>query len=161
MGLAVQVLDAFRRFLILRLEKTYAAIPISAITRLTSPEPDNNAETEAYVTSLIASGQLNATLGPSTDPTKGSMLRFAASSTEGPLARSETQQYEDLLRQTEKLAELGKHIKDTERRLELSREYLDWARKNRRNKAGGENSVNYPLYSNDGYGVDEDILADL
>jgi len=161
MGLVLQVLEASRRFKILRLERIYAVIPISVVAQLTSPQPNNYAETEAYVTSLIASGQLNATLGPSTDPTKGSMLRFSTTSTGGPLARSETQQYEDLTRQTAKFVQLGKHIKATERRMELSKEYVEWARKNRRNKANGDNMSNHPLYSNDGYGVDEDLLADM
>ncbi len=77
MSLVLQVLDAFRRFLILRLEQTYAAVPISIVARLTSPQPDNHAETEAYVNSLISSGQLNATLEVSTVPGMGSMIRFA------------------------------------------------------------------------------------
>lgn len=159
MGLVLQVLDAFRRFLILRLEKTYAAIPISVVARLTSPQPDNHAETEAYVRSLISSGQFNATLEPSAVSGMGSMLRFATSSTGGPLARSETQQYENLTRQTAKLAQLDKHFKDTERRMDLSKEYLDWVRKNRRNKANAENSTSQNPF--DGYGVDEDLLADM
>jgi len=159
MSLILQVLDAFRRFLILRLERTYAAIPISAVAQLTSPQPDNHAETEAYVNSLISSGQLNATLEVSAVPGMGSMLRFATSSTGGPLARSEAQQYENLTQQTTKLAQLGKHIKDTERRMELSKEYLDWVRKNRRNKASAENSTSQNPF--DGYGVDEDLLADM
>ncbi|MCJ1251285.1 hypothetical protein MMC30_008516 [Trapelia coarctata] len=161
MGLVLQVLEASRRFRILRLERIYAAIPISVVAQLTSPQPENHAETEAYVTSLIASGQLNATLGPSTDSTKGSMLRFSTTSTGGPLARSETQQFEDLTRQTAKFVQLSKHIKATERRMELSKEYVDWARKNRRNKANGDSLLNHPLYSNDGYGIDEDLLADM
>lgn len=159
MSLVLQVLDAFRRFLILRLEQTYAAVPISIVARLTSPQPDNHAETEAYVNSLISSGQLNATLEVSTVPGMGSMLRFATNSTGGPLARSETQQDENLTQQTIKLAQLGKHIKDTARRMELSKEYLDWVRKQRRNKANAEHSASpNPL---DGYGVDEDLLADM
>ena len=89
------------------------------------------------------------------------MLRFSTTSTGGPLARSETQQYEDLTRQTAKLMQLGKHIKATERRMELSKEYVEWARKNRKNKANGDSTLNPPLYNNDGYGVDEAILEDM
>ena len=166
MGLVLQVLDAHRRFLILKLENTYAALPISLVAQQTSPHPDNHAETEAYVNSLIASGQLNATLTASADPTKPSMLRFSTSTdSDEPLAHSEAQQYEDLIRQTAKFEQLAKHMKDTERRLELSKEYMEWARKNKKSKGSGGglggNMMDSNGFGNDGYGVEEDMLADM
>ena len=166
MGLVLQVLDAHRRFLILKLEKTYAALPISLVAQQTSPHPENHAETEAYVNSLITSRELNATLNTSADPTKPSILRFSTStSSNGPLASSEVRQYEDLTRQTAKFEQLANHMKDTERRLELSKEYMDWARKNKRSKGGGGgpggNMMDFNGNGNDSYGVDEDMLADM
>ena len=166
MGLVLQVLDAHRRFLILKLEKTYAALPISLVAQQTSPHPENHAETEAYVHSLIASGQLNATLAATANSTKPSMLRFSTSTnSDGPLAYSEAQQYEDLTRQTARFEQLANHMKDTERRLELSKEYMEWARKNKWSKAGGGGPGGTMMdsngFGNDGYGVDEDMLADM
>ncbi|MCJ1389811.1 hypothetical protein MMC18_002668 [Xylographa bjoerkii] len=158
MGLVLQVLNAFRRFLILKLEKTYAALPISLVAQQTSPQPSNIAETESYLTSLIASGQLNATLVPSAET---SVLRFASTSHDGPLARSEMQNFQDLQMQTEKFSYLTRHIKDTERRLELSKEYLEWARKNQKSKDAGAGTANPGTTGNSGYGVDEDMLADM
>jgi hypothetical protein len=55
------VLDAFRRFSILKLENTYLALSIPEIGERTSPDPADHAETEAYVVSLMSSGYLNAT----------------------------------------------------------------------------------------------------
>lgn len=161
MGLVLQVLNAFRRFLILKLEKTYAALPISLVAQQTSPQPSNIAETESYLTSLIASGQLNATLLPPVNTMETPVLRFAATSHEGPLARSEMQNFQDLQTQTEKFTYLTRHIKDTERRLELSKDYLEWARKNPKSKDTGLGTANLGTMGNNGYGVDEDMLADM
>ncbi|MCJ1285695.1 hypothetical protein MMC26_005036 [Xylographa opegraphella] len=161
MGLVLQVLNAFRRFLILKLEKTYAALPTSLVAQQTSPQPSNIAETESYLTSLIASGQLNATLVPSTIPSETATLRFAVTSHDGPLARSELQNFKDLQMQTEKFIYLTRHIKDTERRLELSKDYLGWARKNPNPKDTGLGTTKVGTIGNDGYGVDEDMLADM
>ena len=161
MGLVLQVLNAFRRFLILKLEKTYAALPISLVAQQTSPQPSNIAETESYLTSLIVSGQLNATLSPSANVAEKSILRFAATSHDRPLARSEMQNFEDLQTQTKKFAYLTRHIKDTERRLELSKEYLEWARKNQKPKDPRAGTANAGIAGNTEYGVDEDMLADM
>ena len=161
MGLVLQVLNAFRRFLILKLEKTYAALPISLVAEQTSPQPTNIAETASYLTSLIASGQLNATLSSSTNTAGTSVLRFAATSHDGPLARTETQNFEELQKQTERFTYLTRHIKDTERRLELSKEYLEWARKNQKSKDAGAGMAHPGQTGNHGYGVDEDMLADM
>ena len=90
-----------------------------------------------------------------------SVLRFAATSHEGPLARSEMQNFQDLQTQTEKFTYLTRHIKGTERRLELSKEYLEWARKNPKSKDTGLGTANLGTIGNDGYGVDEDMLADM
>ena len=120
--------------------------------------------------SLISKGQLNATISQSSDPTKPSVLRFASSSTSGPLARSEAQQLEELVKQTAETKRLAKHIKETDRRLELSAAYLEWARKARKAKeageAGGAGSQLFPEAmtignGNGGYGVDEEMLADM
>lgn len=165
MGLVLQVLNTFRRFLILKLGKTYAALSIADVARHTSPQPINIAETESYVTRLIASGQLNATLSPSPSLNQPSILRFAASSTEGPLARSEAQQYQDLVSQTAKMAKLATQMKGMDRRLELSKEYLDWTRKARKSKANDEADgmagVHRYVANIDSHGVDEDVLAEM
>ena len=159
------MLNAFRRFQILKLGNTYAALPISLVAQQTSPDPLDLTETEAYISSMIVSKQLNAILVPSAESTKPSMLRFAPTKQEGPLARSEVQNYGDLRLQIEKFTQLASHMKDTGRRLELSKEYLEWSRKNKKSKesgtGGGPQSGSSTQAGHDGYGVDEDMLADM
>ncbi|KAA6413378.1 MAG: hypothetical protein FRX48_03124 [Lasallia pustulata] len=163
-GLLLQVLEAFRRFAVKRLEKTYAALSVSEIARRTSPDPNNQAETEHYLSSLIANGYLNATLIQSSDLSYPSILRFATSPTTGPLARSEAQAYEELVEQTARISKLTEHIKETDRRLAMTKEYIDWAKRTRKQKdAGGSmGELNHMIeMAGDDYGGDEDMMADL
>ncbi|KAL9122363.1 MAG: hypothetical protein Q9187_001080 [Circinaria calcarea] len=163
-GLVLQVLDALRRFAILRLGKTFAALSIPEVARRTSPRPDDYAETEHYLSSMIRDGHLNATITQSSDPAKPPVLRFASSTHSGPLARSEAQQYSDLKKQTADTTKLISHIKEADRKLELSTSYLEWARKARKSEEARENRQNSggELHTmNDSFGVDEDMLADM
>ncbi|KAI4135382.1 MAG: hypothetical protein LQ347_000712 [Umbilicaria vellea] len=163
-GLLLQVLDASRRFAVKRLEKTYAALSVSEIARRTLPDPNIQAETEHYLGSLIAAGHLNATLTQSPDSSHPSILRFAASPTTGPLARSEAQAYKELVEQTKRISKLAEHIKETDRKLAMTKEYIEWVRKSRKQKdAGGPmGEPNHAMeMAGDDYGGDEDMMADL
>lgn len=113
---------------------------------------------------MIAGGHLNATIAQSSDTAKPPVLRFASSAHAGPLARSEAQQYCDLKNQTAETTKLINHIKETDRKLELSASHLDWARKAKRSDEAKENRRNsggelHPM--SDSFGVDEDMLADM
>ena len=48
-GLVSQVIDAYRKFSILELEKTYSALTVAEIARCTSSDPDDYAETGRYL----------------------------------------------------------------------------------------------------------------
>lgn len=158
----IQVIDAFRRFSILKLEKTYVALRISDVTQRTSPEPHDHAETASYVTFLITSGHLNATLVKSAEEPQAWILRFATSSARGPQARSEQQQYEELVKQTRRTIKLTDHVRELDRRLGLSKEYVDWARKLQKSReAGGSGELNSFVGGGDEYLIDEDMMADL
>ncbi|MCJ1468776.1 hypothetical protein MMC07_007406 [Pseudocyphellaria aurata] len=161
-GLVKQVIDAFRRFSIARLEKTYVAMRIIDLAHRTSPDPNDYAETAAYVSSLISSRYLNATLSVSPEEPQAWILRFATSSTAGPQGRTEQQQYEDLVQQTARTMKLSDHVREADRRLGLSKEYLDWVRRVQKNKDGGGNAEvgGFPITSDDYIG-DEDMMSDL
>lgn len=159
-GLVSQVIEAYRKFSILELEKTYCALTIAEIARCTSPDPDDYAETGRYVVHLISSRQLNATISePSQDPATW-IIRFSDSAS-GPLARSEEQQYEALSKQTRKVKTLTDHIKEIDHKFSLSRDLIVDARRRKKEKTDqGGNEVE-PLWSRDGYEQDEDMMADM
>lgn len=137
---------------------------VSEIAWRTSPDAKNEAETEHYLESLIADGHLNATLTQSPDSSRPSILRFAASPTTGPLARSEAQAYKELVEQTKRISKLAEHIKETDRKLTMTKEYIEWARKVRKQKdvGGLKGEPNHVMeMAGDDYGGDEDMMADL
>ncbi|KAI9810393.1 MAG: hypothetical protein M1827_006279 [Pycnora praestabilis] len=163
-GLLIQILDAHRRFAIINLEKTYSTLSIPEISIRTSPTENDHTEVEAYIVSLISSGQLNATLFHPSDPQRPTMLQFASSSTAGPQAQTEAVQYKDLQDQTMKIMRLAEHVKETDRRLALSKEYIEWMKKAKKNKGsgaiagGGDHAMD--MTWDDGP-VDEDMMADF
>lgn len=157
-----------RRFQVLALSKIYSSITIPQLASLTStpqrtPSPD---ETAAYVSSLIASGTLNATLVPSTTTTTPPILRFHdKDSRTGPLAKSEATRLAELEAQAAKVKTLDRHVKDTQRRLELSKEWLHAERQHRkqeveremREKAGAGSEAMPGAFG----GGEDDMLQDL
>ncbi|KAL9614247.1 MAG: hypothetical protein Q9167_001269 [Letrouitia subvulpina] len=160
-SLVNQIPDAFRRFSIMKLQSTYTALPLCTVTQRTSPDPNDHAETGRYIQSLIASGQLNATLSQPNDNPHSWILRFATSSVSGPQARSEQQMHDELKQEMAHITKLGQHIRNSNRKLALSKEYIE-VLKHAMNMgtAEGEGMEPYP-----GYGfadeIDEDITSDL
>lgn len=153
----LQVLDAYRQFSIARLELTYAALPLLIVTQRTSRDPEDHAETAQYVAMMISKGQLNAALDKRSQDPQSWILRFATSST-GPQARSEQEQYEELVKQASRTAKLADHVRETDRKLSLSKEYINWMKqaKNESNAPQGEDSSMSSRLPFD----EEDIMGD-
>ncbi|KAI4112890.1 MAG: hypothetical protein LQ345_006027 [Seirophora villosa] len=157
LSLVLQVLDAYRQFSIARLELTYAALPLLIVTQRTSRDPEDHAETAQYVAMMISKGQLNAALDKRSQDPQSWILRFATSST-GPQARSEQEQYEELVEQASRTAKLADHVRETDRKLSLSKEYINWMKqaKNESNAPQGEDSSMSSRLPFD----EEDIMGD-
>ncbi|KAG8532483.1 uncharacterized protein KY384_002360 [Bacidia gigantensis] len=140
LGLVRQVLDAYRQFSVQRLGKTFAALPIPEISKRTSWDPNDHVETGQYIIKLISAGQLNATISePSEDPSTW-VLRFFSSSNEGPKARSGEQQFDDLQRQVAKVQTLMSHVRETDRKFGLSKEYISEQKRLKKGVGWGEKS---------------------
>jgi len=122
-GLVVEVYQAFRKFSVLRLGKTFAAIPIAEVARRTSPDLHDLGETLAYVESLIARGDLNAVI--TATPKGVDILRFLPESA----VKTEAQVEQDLALKIQELRLLLKHVNDLDYRMEVSREYIDCLKK--------------------------------
>jgi COP9 signalosome complex subunit 3 len=156
-GLMVEVYQAFRKFAVLKLGRTFIALSIAEVARRTSPDASNVNETKAYLGALISSGALNAVI---TDGSNGDQaLRFLPSSTS---AKSETAVESALAAQTQDLQVLLRHVQDTEHRLEVSREYIDYLRKLKKvkdeEKKNGRTGAGRPAAVDD---VDEDMMEEF
>lgn len=162
-GLIFQVIDAFGRFSILKLGQTYVALTIADITKRTSDNPNDYNGTARQLMSLISAGQLNATLTQA-DDVRNWVLRFATSSTTGPLARTEEQINEEINKQFTRTTALSNHVKELDRKMGLSKEYIDWAKKAQKGKELSPNGDLEPshFHGPDEYGPDdEDMMEDL
>jgi len=146
-GLVLQVMEAFRRFSVLNLGKTFAALPIAKVAERTSPKPSDIAETEAYLASLIASGDLEASLTKTSG--NATTLRFHTT-----LTPMEATIQQDIASQSNALMEMMKHLGDEDGRIELSKEYVMWIRRLKMNRdTQAKNGITDDF--------DEDMMADM
>lgn len=157
----LQVLDAFRKFSVLRLERTFAALSIPEVVHRASLEDKTVEETETFVASLIASGELKGTLLQANDPSQPTTLRFTTSTSD---TCSETEIRDDLAAQKQRLTKLLGHIQANDHKLELGREYVENLRRDRKRKAaaGKEGAPAATVGIGNGeYDLDEDMMGDL
>lgn len=160
-GLVRQIIEAYRKFSVKRLNQTFAALTIANVARKTSPQPNDYAETGQYIVSLISARELNATISKPSDDPASWIVRFADSSS-GPLARSEEQEYNALVKQTHKVKSLIDHIRETDRKLSLSKEYVNEVKRKKKDKANEGPEEGGPWITHDtGFDHDEDMMADL
>lgn len=113
---------------------------------------------------MISDGHLNASLSQSADRSKPSILRFLTASTKDPQLQSEAAQYAELVKQTEKTVKLAEQIRITDRKLGLSKEYIDCAKKAKKTREAGKGNGgegNMVDMTGEDYGEDEDMMADL
>ena len=128
-GLIRHVLEHHRKLSVVRLGNLYAAVPISEIS---SKLGSSSAEAEAYIGLLIHQGLLNASLEPSKGSGGGSIVKFNENTSHTPLAKSEEQLRFELMEQTRQIKALADHLNEADRRLSLSKEYLDHVRRSRK-----------------------------
>lgn len=118
-------------FQLLKLQETYAAVPVQTVARWLHLGAD---QTFQYLEELISSGQLNATISLPDDDNSEIVLHFYTGLSSGPLAKTEEQHYADLVRQTNTTNMLAEYVKSADQRLSLSRHYIDSVRKKMRSK---------------------------
>ena len=124
-GLVVEVLDAFRKFSVIRLSKTFAALPIEEVAQRTSSQPQDVQETLLFVQQLISTGSLQAQITPSQPDSLGT-VRFLPSAS---AQKTEQQVERELVTKTLELKTLLKHISDYDHQLEVNKDYLEWLQK--------------------------------
>lgn len=118
--------------------------------RRTKTAPADSAETAAYVKNLIASDQLKASVTETGSDPGTWVLRFAEEMAGAP---SEAQIYEDFTNAQGRMNKLAAHLKESDRKLSLTREYLDWAKKMEKSAAVGPGG-------DDLTAADEDVMMD-
>jgi hypothetical protein len=153
------VLVAFRQRSFLRLYDTFAALKIADIAHCTPFYSMGFEELELFVSSLILTGKLNATLLQSSNTSDSTTLRFSVSVR--TLSTAETMIHRQLVTQRRRLKSLMASLEENDKKLELSKEHVDTLRRNRKS----ENASNGCPIASKGDGLDfeldEDIMGDL
>lgn len=152
------MLAAFRRFSILKLERTFAALSIPDIAHRIFLGQVNSEEAEIFVASLISTGRLKASLVQSPDASSPTILRFTSSALNSGLP-TEVRIRDDLIAQKSRLEILMENVQGTNIKLELGREYIDTLRK-RRKDSGGRDGISAENTNNE-FDIDEDMMGDL
>jgi COP9 signalosome complex subunit 3 len=147
-----------RRYRVIDLQKTYAALPIEGIALHLNLTP---LATTTLLSTMIRDGHLNAMLPP---PIAGAdtkpVLRFLSHNPNQPAIDQDA-----LLKEKSVYIErLAKHVREADRRLAIQKEFVEFTRRNKRAETAGAQGYEDPMdvwdapENND---QDEDMMADL
>lgn len=128
-GLIQEMYQAHRKYSVLHLGKTFAAIPVSQVVAMLAAD-QSGTPVPIYLQNLIANGEIRATLTPSPDGSD-QILRFLP---ETVSKKSETQIELDLNSRAEQLRTLLSHISELEHRMHISKEYVEHLKKLKKNR---------------------------
>lgn len=151
-GLMKQVVDSFRRFSVLKLGKTFAALRIADVVQNTPSMPKNFLETADYIKELIASGDLKGSITETGNDPSAWVLRF---DDEGDEEFSEAEALAEIVDAKEKIDNLRARIREADQKLGLSKEYLEFSKKNANQKGNGGDQG-----TDDFMSLDEDMMVD-
>ncbi|WEW55596.1 hypothetical protein PRK78_001027 [Emydomyces testavorans] len=160
-GLVLQVLDAFRRFSVLKLERSFAALAIPDLTQRLALGDRCSLDMERFVAKLLAGSRLSARLFQPSDSSNPTILRFGHffQPMKGAM---EAKLWEQLLEQKRRVDLLVHNLYETDVKFGLGPDYIDGLRKARWRKNGGDNETSASAGGNNSVAdFEEDIMADL
>ncbi|KAK5115581.1 hypothetical protein LTR62_001240 [Meristemomyces frigidus] len=156
--LVQEAASALLRYRVIDLQKTYAALPVGRVATHLEFTSD---ETLTLLSEMIRSGLLNASITPAqNNTTADAVLRFhftaptTVSSTAGGNLELELQ--------TQRIESLVSSIRDADRRLQLSKEYVEYQKRQKRSGPDAADLADQMDLSYDNpieMGGDEDIMA--
>jgi len=116
---------ALLRYRVSDLQKTYAALPVTRVASHIGFTPDDTAQ---MLTNMIRSRTLNASLMPSESNAPGdAVLRFHILATSGTNVEGT-----ELEAQTKRIEDLVTFVRDADRRVQLTKEYIEYAKRTKR-----------------------------
>ncbi|EED21761.1 COP9 subunit 3, putative [Talaromyces stipitatus ATCC 10500] len=161
-GLVQQVLLSFRKKAVRGLGATFASVTTTDVSQRALSNSMDVRETERYIVALAVKEGFPASLiHPSRDPNT-SMLRFLTDHSESSIGL-EVSLEEQLRSQHQKLELLIQNIQTSDRKLELSKEYISHLRKaQKRNDAASKGTVGFSGRKRDqNVDLDEDMMDEL
>lgn len=129
--LVQEVGEALLRYRVIDLQKTYAALPVSRVAKHLSMSAD---ATHRLLSEILREGHINASITPATSGNVGNaVLHFHFTSPSQPDT--------DLEAQAKQIEELTTFIRDTDRRLQISKEYVEFTKRSKRGAAGPDGEL--------------------
>ncbi|KAK0299967.1 hypothetical protein LTS00_001737 [Friedmanniomyces endolithicus] len=117
--------SALLRFRVIDLQKTFAALPIGRVAAHVGYPPETTLQ---WVMEMIRQRHLRASLTPNGNGYAGdAVLRFHHSTTSS-IAPADG----DLAAQTQRIEALVAHVRDADRRLQLTKEYVEYTKRQKR-----------------------------
>ena len=167
MGVVQRAAESLRRYRVIDLQRTYSAL---AVDRVAIHLSMSTSSTIQLLQTMIRDGHLSASLSPhqpqqngttngttitSSTATSTPILRFLASQTPSNDDASIDSAIQSRLK---KIEALSTFVKEADRRLAVSKEYVDWVRRNK-SADGGTAAFEDPMDTAWDGGEDEDIMA--
>lgn len=152
LGIVTEAAEALRRFRVIDLASTYAALPVDRVATHLSLSPE---ATLQLLNNMIALGHVQASI--STSDGGASILRFRAQQKHAVDATEEA-----VAAQVKKIEALSAFVKEADRRLALTKEYVDYVRRNKKSEGGTaafEDPMEMSWDAPPAGDVDEDIMA--
>lgn len=168
-GVVKQVEEGLRRVRVRDLQRTFAALRVGQMVRLLGKE---EAETVALVKAMIEEGSLDAVVsegsggdgsGEALNGHGAAVVRFSSAKPNAGVQSGPADQAAALEEQAQRIQTLSAAVREADRKLALSREYVDWRRRTQKQSAGAEaenmdTSLDVPGAFAD---EDEDMMGDL
>lgn len=130
-GLVRNVLEQHRKLSVLRLGKIYATVPVQ---RIATEYGASSGEFSHYLDSLIHDKMLPASI-ESGDSRVGTVLHFTSGN---GISTTENYSQNQLVEQSRHIVQLTSHVTEADRRLSISKEYLEYSRMKRKKHDGGD-----------------------
>nr|POE93508.1 cop9 signalosome complex subunit 3 [Quercus suber] len=159
-GLVREAADALLRYRVVDLQRTYSALPISRVAAHLDMSADSTLQ---LVTNMITASHLRASLSTGDAEAGTAVLRFHPLAATGPPDALD----DTLGAQTQRIEALIVHIRDADRRLQLTKEFVEHQRRVKRAGSGPDGDLadqmdltwDAPSASMPENEADEDIMA--
>ncbi|KAL2811158.1 signalosome subunit 3 [Aspergillus granulosus] len=156
-GLVSQLFEAYEKFVIVKLGRTFSALTMADVLQRTSSSSKNPHDTEEFVASLVMSNELRASLSHSPHNDGATMLRLSLGS-QTHIFREE-QICAKLIRARSALNTIAQGVAQTEQTLELSQENLQFLAKSQK-WSGDLEKLGSSGEAGGGGDIDEDLMGD-
>ncbi|PNS14310.1 hypothetical protein CAC42_6823 [Sphaceloma murrayae] len=166
-GLVQETAEALRRYRVLDLQRTYAALPVDQVAVHLSLSTQ---DTVQLLQNMIGQGHLQASISASN--TVSSTQNSASPSGSSPVIRfhtwdtsrsvqhaSEGTVPQQIAAQIQRIEIMSGAVKEADRKYSLTKDYGDWLKRNKKGADAGAAAFEDPMEMDDNDKDDEDIMA--